>query len=78
MKGRLSDRLLFEDIAYTRGAASGAPLVGGALATVECRTEQTVPAGDHTLLIGRVLAARVPSPEGAPLVYFRGRYRGLA
>lgn len=78
MKGRLSDRLLFEDIAYTRGAASGAPLVGGALATVECRTEQSVPAGDHTLLIGRVLAARVPSPEGAPLVYFRGRYRGLA
>ncbi|GAA3061252.1 flavin reductase family protein [Streptomyces glomeratus] len=77
MKGRISDRLLFEDIACVRGEASGAPLVGGALATLECRTEQRVRAGDHTLVIGRVLTARVPSAEGGPLLYFRGRYRNL-
>jgi flavin reductase (DIM6/NTAB) family NADH-FMN oxidoreductase RutF len=77
MKGRLSDRLLFEDIPYTRGDITGAPLVGGALATMECRTEQRVEAGDHTLVIGRVLSARVPSAEGGPLVYFKGRYRQL-
>ncbi|MFJ3304497.1 flavin reductase family protein [Streptomyces sp. NPDC086549] len=77
MKGRISDRLLFEDIAYGRGEVSGAPLVGGALATLECRTEQRVPAGDHTLVIGRVLTARVPSADGGPLLYFRGRYRQL-
>ncbi|WNC03320.1 flavin reductase family protein [Streptomyces sp. CGMCC 4.7035] len=77
MKGRISDRLLFEDIPYVRGEVSGAPLVGGALATLECRTEQRVPAGDHTLVIGRVLTARVPSADGGPLVYFRGRYRHL-
>ncbi|MCW7942336.1 reductase [Streptomyces hygroscopicus] len=77
MKGRISDRLLFEDIPYVRGETSGAPLVGGALATLECRTEQRVEAGDHTLVIGRVLQARVPSAEGGPLVYFRGRYRHL-
>lgn len=29
MKGRLSDRLLFEDIPYVRGSATGAALVGG-------------------------------------------------
>lgn len=77
MKGRISDRLLFADIPYLRGEYSGAPLVGGALATLECRTEQRVPAGDHTLVIGRVLTARVPSAEGGPLTYFRGRYRQL-
>jgi flavin reductase (DIM6/NTAB) family NADH-FMN oxidoreductase RutF len=77
MKGRLSDRLLFEDIPYTRGEITGAPLVGGALATLECRTEQRVEAGDHTLVIGRVLNARVPSAEGGPLLYFKGRYRHL-
>lgn len=77
MKGRISDRLLFEDIPYTRGETSGAPLVGGALATLECRTEQRVVAGDHTLVIGRVLTAAVPSADGGPLVYFRGRYRQL-
>ncbi|WP_338900404.1 flavin reductase family protein [Streptomyces sp. TG1A-60] len=77
MKGRLSDRLLFADIPYTRGAATGAPLVGGALATLECRTEQRVTAGDHTLVIGRVLAATAPGTHGGPLAYFRGRYRQL-
>ncbi|PZT75684.1 flavin reductase family protein [Streptomyces sp. AC1-42W] len=77
MKGRISDRLLFEDIPYVRGEVTGAPLAGGALATLECRTEQRVLAGDHTLVIGRVLSARVPSGEGGPLTYFRGRYRQL-
>ncbi|MEU6809013.1 flavin reductase family protein [Streptomyces sp. NPDC046831] len=78
MKGRISDRLLFQDIPYVRGEVSGAPLVGGALATLECRTEQRVPAGDHTLVLGRVLTARIPSADGSPLMYFRGRYRHLA
>ncbi|MFF0740735.1 flavin reductase family protein [Streptomyces sp. NPDC004111] len=78
MKGRLSDRLLFEDIPWKRGEVSGSPLVGGALATVECRTEQRVEAGDHTLVIGRVLSVELPSADGGPLTYFRGRYRQLA
>ncbi|MER5444741.1 flavin reductase family protein [Streptomyces sp. NPDC002766] len=77
MKGRISDRLLFEDIPYIRGKVTNAPLVGGALATLECRTEQRVIAGDHTLVIGRVLTADVPSATGGPLAYFRGRYRQL-
>lgn len=77
MKGRISDRLLFEDIPYVRGEVSGALLVGGALATLECRTEQRVVAGDHTLVIARVLEANLPSGEGGPLTYFRGRYRQL-
>ncbi|SCK49862.1 MULTISPECIES: flavin reductase family protein [unclassified Streptomyces] len=77
MKGRISDRLLFEDIPYTRGEVSGSPLVGGALANLECETEQRVTAGDHTLVIGRVLTASLPSPDGGPLMYFRGRYRQL-
>ncbi|MBV2354715.1 flavin reductase family protein [Streptomyces sp. J2-1] len=79
MKGRVSDRLLFADLPCTRGTATNALLVNGALATVECRTEQRVVSGDHTLLIGRVLTAAAPGagPEGAPLMYYRGRYRKL-
>ncbi|MFF4533188.1 flavin reductase family protein [Streptomyces sp. NPDC001407] len=78
MKGRISDRLLFEDIPYERGVPTGAPLVRGALAVLECRTEQRVEAGDHTLVIGRVLTAHAPSTESGPLTYFKGRYRRLA
>lgn len=78
MKGRLSDRLLFTETPHTRGKITGAPLVDGALATLECRTEQRVDAGDHTLVIGRVLGTSLPpSGGGGPLTYFRGRYRTL-
>ncbi|MEU3461693.1 flavin reductase family protein [Streptomyces sp. NPDC006733] len=77
MRGRISDRLLFEDVSYYRGPKSGAPILGGALSVLECATEQRVTAGDHTLVIGRVLAAKTPSADGSPLVYFKGRYRQL-
>ncbi|MEU3353504.1 flavin reductase family protein [Streptomyces sp. NPDC037389] len=77
MKGRVSDRLLFADVPHERGAISGALLIEGALAVLECRTEQRVVAGDHTLVIGRVLRAATPATESGPLAYFRGRYRHL-
>ncbi|MGW8374303.1 flavin reductase family protein [Streptomyces sp. ODS28] len=78
MKGRLSDRLLFSELPHTVGEQTGAPLVDGALATLECRTEQRVRAGDHNLIIGRVLSAALPHKDDAgPLLYFRGRYRTL-
>nr|WP_318842149.1 flavin reductase family protein [Streptomyces marincola] len=78
MKGRLSDRLLFQEVPHIRGAATGAPLLKGALATVECRTERRVTAGDHTLVIARVLTAALPAVPGGPLLYYRGGYRHLA
>ncbi|MFJ8917989.1 flavin reductase family protein [Streptomyces sp. NPDC102415] len=77
MKGRISDRLLFADLPCVRGEATGAFLVEGALATLECETEQRVRAGDHTLVIGRVLTASLPNGDGEPLTYFKGRYRHL-
>lgn len=77
MKGRISDRLLFRELPHRRGTASGAPLVDQALAQLECHTEQRVTAGDHTLVIGRVLTAATPGTADGPLTYFRGRYRRL-
>lgn len=78
MKGRISDRLLFEDVRFRRGEHSGAPLIDGALAVLECATEQRVVAGDHTLVIARVLATEVPTADARPLTYFLGRYRHLS
>ncbi|MDI5963714.1 flavin reductase family protein [Streptantibioticus silvisoli] len=77
MRNRISDRLLFADLPHERGPRSGAPLVTGALANVECRTASRVEAGDHTLVIGHVLAAHLPSPGARPLIHFKGRYETL-
>lgn len=75
---RPGDRLLFADLASRRGPYTGALLLDHAIATLECSTEQLVPAGDHLLVVGRVIALDHPAPQRSPLVYFRSRFRRLA
>ena len=65
----------FEGVPTVQGPATGAPLLVGALATLECRTASTTDAGDHTVVIGEVLAASLPEPEADPLLYYEGGYR---
>jgi len=57
---------------------SGAPVLDGALASLDCRLQQTIPAGDHTIFLGAVVAAGVAAGQGDPLLYFGGQYRRLA
>jgi flavin reductase (DIM6/NTAB) family NADH-FMN oxidoreductase RutF len=59
------------------GPVTGAILLTEALATLECRTVARYPGGDHTLLLGEVLAAETPRPDAPPLLYHRGDYRGV-
>jgi flavin reductase (DIM6/NTAB) family NADH-FMN oxidoreductase RutF len=64
----------FENIAMTRGA-HGLPLLDGALAHVQCRVTARHPGGDHTIVVGEVIATA--SREGDPLLYYRGGYTRL-
>ncbi|HUO91191.1 MAG TPA: flavin reductase family protein [Rhizomicrobium sp.] len=55
----------------------GPPCLADSLAVFECVAEAVHDAGDHAILIGRVVRfAR--HEDGAPLVFFRGRYGALA
>ena len=65
-------------VPHHRGPHTGALLLDEALATFECRTVAAHPGGDHTVLLGEVLAVGTPRPEVAPLVWHRGRYTALA
>ena len=49
----------------------GAPLLGGALATIECRVTEEVTGGTHSVFLAEVKTAQ--AAEGMPLTYFRGR-----
>lgn len=62
---------------YERGQATGAALFSDALATLECRTTAVHDAGDHSIVLGEVLAAAVPRRDARPLLYYEGRYRSL-
>lgn len=55
----------------------GPPSLADALAVFECQAESIHEAGDHAILIGRVLRFH-RHDNGAPLVFFRGRYGALA
>jgi flavin reductase (DIM6/NTAB) family NADH-FMN oxidoreductase RutF len=62
-----------------RPGETGAPLlVEDALAWAECETEQEIEAGDHWIVVGRVVAGQPPDPEAVPLVYFRRAYGHFA
>ena len=54
----------------------GSPILDGCIACLECASWQRIEAGDHLILIGRVLAfARSP---GRPLAFCHGRYVSLS
>ena len=55
---------------------TGAPIITGSLASIECTPFSRHDAGDHVVFIGRVHRARF-EPRRDPLLYFRGRYRRL-
>lgn len=50
---------------------TGAPLLGGTLATFECANRSQYPEGDHIIFVGEVLACHSHS-QAAPLLYHRG------
>lgn len=49
------------------------PLLDGALANLECRLTQELDGGDHVVLIGEVVAAKVDDTK-SPLLYYGGHY----
>jgi flavin reductase (DIM6/NTAB) family NADH-FMN oxidoreductase RutF/pimeloyl-ACP methyl ester carboxylesterase len=55
---------------------TGAPIIQGSLAALECSHYATHDAGDHTIIVGRVRRAHY-EPHRDPLLFFRGRYRRL-
>lgn len=63
----------FAGIGYRPAPATGAPIITDVLAWIECEIDAVHEAGDHWIVVGRVLDLGVVH-EGGPLVFFRGGY----
>lgn len=50
-------------------AAGGAPVLDDALACFDCRVEGTLPAGDHEIVLGRVVDGAILNPQAEPMTY---------
>jgi 3-hydroxy-9,10-secoandrosta-1,3,5(10)-triene-9,17-dione monooxygenase reductase component len=62
----------FRELPVHRGA-TGAPILDGVIAAVECRLTSVVPAHDHRLLLGEVVRTELGS-DTSPLLFFRSGY----
>jgi flavin reductase (DIM6/NTAB) family NADH-FMN oxidoreductase RutF len=61
-----------------RTATTGAPVLRDALAWLDCTVHSKHRAGTHTVYIGEVQAAKVPSDGHPPLVYWNRRYQRVS
>jgi 3-hydroxy-9,10-secoandrosta-1,3,5(10)-triene-9,17-dione monooxygenase reductase component len=58
-------------------APSGAPVLDGVMAWIDCELTQTFESGDHFIAIGRVLQLEAADFSAAPLVFFQGGFQQL-
>lgn len=65
----------FRDIGWTT-SASGSPLLDGMVAGIDCRIHAEHDAGDHVIVVGRVLDLAVAS-DCTPLIFYCGDYHRL-
>ena len=59
-----------------RWTAEGVPVLEDTVVQLSCGVVATHPAGDHTIIVGRVEDAEIQG--GEPLLFFRGEYRRIA
>lgn len=63
----------FVGVDYHSGA-TGSPILDGVLAYLDCEIEAEHDAGDHVLVVGRVVDLDIPRADAEPLLFFRGGY----
>jgi len=80
MASRGADK--FAGVSWTPSEQTGSPILDGTLGYVDCKIQSAHEAGDHYVVIGRVLdLGTLPKTEGEaqseadkPLLFFEGKY----
>ncbi|WP_435741325.1 flavin reductase family protein [Nocardioides sp. SYSU DS0663] len=74
MASRGADK--FAGVAWHPSDSTGSPVLEGTLAHVDCAVHAVHEAGDHWVVIGRVLSLETDGSDGEdPLLFYRGQYR---
>jgi flavin reductase (DIM6/NTAB) family NADH-FMN oxidoreductase RutF len=68
----------FDAVAHHSAPVSGAPLLTGAVSWLDCQTTAEHDAGDHTIVVGQVVATSQESAGEPVLTYYRGTYHTLS
>ena len=66
----------FAEVKWTPSPGTGSPMLEGSLAHIDCTIHTVHEAGDHYVVIGRVVDLLTPDgPTSEPLLFYRGEYR---
>lgn len=65
----------FDGIDHIPAPVSGSPVLTGCLVWLDCRTRSIHDGGDHSIVVGELLAVSAESAPAGPLTYYRGLYR---
>ncbi|MCK9250482.1 MAG: flavin reductase family protein [Solirubrobacteraceae bacterium] len=66
----------FAGLEFDRAPHTGAPIIPGIVAWIDCVLDREIELGDHSLVVGRVMDLCVSQSEH-PMVFSRGAYPSL-
>ncbi|MEU3766746.1 flavin reductase family protein [Amycolatopsis keratiniphila] len=66
----------FDSVDWTAGPQTGAPLLDGALAWLECELAEVYEGGDHSIFLGKVVASSRGTAQDS-LVFYSGGYHQI-
>ena len=78
MASRGTDK--FADVPWTPSAETGSPVLEGILGYVDCTIHAVHEAGDHYVVIGKVVDLHAPDLDAGaidPLLFYQGTYRSI-
>jgi 3-hydroxy-9,10-secoandrosta-1,3,5(10)-triene-9,17-dione monooxygenase reductase component len=75
MASRSEDK--FEGIEWETGP-TGSPVFPGSIAWIDCRVEAVHEAGDHDIVVGRVVHLEADEDGDDPLLFFKGGFGSIA
>nr|WP_246025875.1 flavin reductase family protein [Saccharopolyspora antimicrobica] len=67
----------FDTVDWVAGPHTGAPLLSGSLAWLECELTEAYAGGDHSVFLGRVLSS-LRNTAGKALVFYNGSFHRVA
>ena len=63
----------FEGVEWVPAPHTGAPMLPGVHAVIDCTLEKVIEIGDHNLIVGRVRHLEVRR-DASPMVFYKGSY----
>ncbi|MBZ5736267.1 flavin reductase family protein [Nocardioides sp. TRM66260-LWL] len=73
MASRGADK--YAGLGWHPSAVTGSPVIEGSVAHVDCTIHAVHEAGDHWIVIGRVVDLQTDEADADPLLFFKGQYR---